>query len=73
MFAAKNLFFFFFFFLFFFFVVVVVFSIFDIKVQLFCFLLKHFFENVKKVYGRGVLERVGRAEIRLNQNTKTQP
>ena len=47
MFAAKN------------FLVFVVFSTFHIKVQLFCFLLKQFFENVKKVYGRGVLEWVG--------------
>ena len=56
MFAAKNLVVFFFLFCFFF-------SIFDIKEQHFCFLLKHFFENVKKVYGRGVLERVGRVTV----------
>ena len=32
--------------------------------QFFCFLLKQFFENVKKkVYGRGVLERVGRVTV----------
>ena len=49
MFATKNL---------------VVFSTFHIKVQLFCFLLKQFFENVKKkVYGWGVLERVGRVTV----------
>ena len=55
MFATKNL----FFFLFIFFLLV--FSIFDVKVQL----LKHFFENVKKkkVYGRGILERVGRVTV----------
>ena len=41
----------------------VFFSTFHIKVQLFCFLLK-FFENVKKkVYGHGVLERVGRVTV----------
>ena len=39
------------------------FSTFDVKVQLFCFLLKQFIENVKKVYGRGVLERVGRVTV----------
>ena len=38
MFAAKNL-----------VVFLLFFSTFDIKVQLFCFLLKQFFENVKKV------------------------
>ena len=41
----------------------VVFCTFGINVQLFCFLLKQFFENVKKVYSRGVLERVGRVTI----------
>ena len=42
----------------------VVFSTFHIKVQLFCFLLKQFFENVKKkVYGQGALERVGRVTV----------
>ena len=51
MFAAKNL--------------VVFFIVFSTFV-LFCFLLKQFFENVKKkkkVYGRGVLERVGRVTV----------
>ena len=42
---------------------VVVFSTFHIKVQLFCFLLKRFFENVKKVYGRWVIKRVGRVTV----------
>ena len=42
----------------------VVFSTFHIKVQLFCFLLKQFFEIVKKKSLRsGGLERVGRVTV----------
>ena len=40
------------------------FSTFHIKVQLFCFPLKQYFENVtKKNYGRGVLGRVSRVTV----------
>ena len=41
----------------------VVFSTLDIKVQLFCFLLKQFFENMKKSLRSGVLGRVGRVTV----------
>ena len=52
-------------------------STFIIKVQPFCFLSKQFFENVKKVYSRGFLERVGRVTVnttfffRLSQNRQS--